>query len=107
MPNWATDGLAPSVLGSFSCAVRAASYVLPPASEEDSRRATVGSGSHHAPEAWCSRKGKLQAQRGEDWCSQKKTLQNQISNEATDGLVPSVFDYCSGAPADQSPEVSG
>ena len=85
MPNWATDGLAPSVLGSFSFAVRVASYVFPPASEEDPSRATVGSGSHHTPEAWCSRKGKLKAQRGEDWCSQKGTLQNQISNEATDG----------------------
>ena len=91
MPNEATDGLAPSVSDSFSGAVRAASYDFPPACGEDSRRETVGSDSHHAPEAWCSRKGTLQAQRADDWCSQRATLQTQMSNEATDGLVPSVF----------------
>ena len=74
MPNEATDGLAPSVLDSFSGAARTASYEFPPASEEDSRRETLGSYSHLAPEAWCSRKGTLQAQRAEDWCSQKGAL---------------------------------
>ena len=38
MSNEATDGLAPSVLDSFSGAVRATSYEFPPASEEDPRR---------------------------------------------------------------------
>ena len=75
MPNEATDGLAPSVLDSFSGAARAASYEFPPASEEDPRRETPGSDSHLAPEAWCSRIGTLQAQRAEDWCSQQGTLQ--------------------------------
>ena len=75
MPNEATDGLAPSVLDSFSGAARAASYEFPPASDEDPRRETPGSDSHLAPEAWCSRKGTLQAQRAEDWCSKKGTLQ--------------------------------
>ena len=68
MSNEATDGLAPSVLESFSGASRAASYEFPPASEEDPRRETPGSDSHLAPEAWCSRKGILQAQRAEDRC---------------------------------------
>ena len=75
MPNEATDGLALSVLDSFSGAAKAASYEFPPSSEEDSRRETRGSDSHLAPEAWCSRKGTLQAQRAEDWCSQKGTFQ--------------------------------
>ena len=66
MPNEATDGLAPSVLYSFSGAMRAASYEFPPASEEGSRRETAGLDSHHAPEDWCSRTGTLQAQRAED-----------------------------------------
>ena len=76
MPNEATDGLAPSVLDSFSGAARAASYEFPPASEENPRRETAGSDSHLAPEAWCSRKWTLQAQRAEDWCSPKGTLPN-------------------------------
>ena len=97
MSNEATDGLAPSVLGSFSGAVRAVSSEFPPASEEDSRRETAASDSHYAPEAWCSRKETLQARRAEEWCSQKGTLQTQMSNEATDGLAPSVFDHVSGA----------
>ena len=42
-------------------------------------------------------RGTLQAQRAEDWCSQRGTLQTQMSNEATDGLAPSVFDYFWGA----------
>ena len=75
MPNEATDGLAPSLLDSFSGAARAASYEFPPASEEDSRRETPGSDSHLAPEAWRSHKVTLQAQRAEDVCSQKGTLQ--------------------------------
>ena len=75
LSNEATDGLAPSVLDSFSGAARVASYEFPPASEEDPRRETSVSDSHLAPEAWCSRKGTLQAQRAEDWCSQKGTLQ--------------------------------
>ena len=75
MSNEATDGLATSVLDSFSGAARAASYDFPPASEEDPRRETPGSESHLAPEAWCSRKGTLQAQRADDWCSQLGTLQ--------------------------------
>ena len=91
MPNEATDGLAPLVLDYFSGAVRAASYGFPPASEKDPRRKTAGSGSNHAPDAWCSRKGTLQAQKAEDWCSQKGTLRTQMFNEATDGLAPSVF----------------
>ena len=69
MSNEATDGLAPSVLDSFSGAARAASYEFPPASEEDPRRQTPGSDSHLAPEALCSRKGTLLAQNAEDWCS--------------------------------------
>ena len=73
--NEATDGLAPSVLNSFSGAARAASYEFPPASEENPRRETPGSDSQLAPEDWCSRKGTLQAQRTEDWCSQKGTFQ--------------------------------
>ena len=73
----ATDGLAPSVLDSHSCAARAAFYEFPPASEENPRRETPGSDSHLAPEACCSRKGTLQAQRAEDWCSQTGTLQTR------------------------------
>ena len=61
MPNEATDGLTPSVLDSFSCAARAASYELRPASEEGPRRETLGSNSHLTPEVWCSGKGTLQA----------------------------------------------
>ena len=95
--NEATDGLARLVLDSFSGAIRTASYELPPVSEEDPRRETAGSGSHHAPEAWCSHKETLQAHRAEDWCSMKGTLQTQVSNEATKGLAPSVFDHFSGA----------
>ena len=90
MSNGATDGLAPSVLDSFW----GASYEFPPAGEEDPRRKTAGSDSHHVPEAWCSRKGTLHAQTVEDWCSQKGILP---SNEATDGLAPSIFDQFSGA----------
>ena len=97
MPNEATDGLAPSVLDSFSGAVRATSYEFPPASEEDPRQETEGSGSHHAPEAWCSRKGTLQAQRVEDWCSKKGAFQTEMFNGANDGLAPSIFDHSSGA----------
>ena len=59
---------------SFSGAARAAFYELPPASEEDQTRETSASDSHYAPEAWCSRKGTLQAQRAEDWCCHKGTL---------------------------------
>ena len=55
MPNEAIDGLAPSVLGSFSGAVRAVSDEFTPASEEHPRPETAGPDSHHAPEAWCSR----------------------------------------------------
>ena len=75
MPNEATDVLAPSVLDSFLGAARAACFESPPASEEDPRRETPGSDSQLAPEAWCSRKGILQAQRTEEWCSQQGTLQ--------------------------------
>ena len=75
MPNEATDGLAPSVWDSFSGATKAAYYECPPASEEDSSRETPGSDSPLASEAWCSRKGTLQAQRAEDWCPPKGTLQ--------------------------------
>ena len=75
MPNEATDGLAPLMLDYFSGAARAASYEFLPASEEDPRRGIPGSDSHLAPEAWCSRKGRLQAQRAEDGCSQKGILQ--------------------------------
>ena len=74
MSNEATNGLAQSVSDSFSGAARAACE-FPPASEEDPRQETPGSDSHLALEAWCSRKGTLQAQRAEDWCSQKGTLQ--------------------------------
>ena len=92
VPNETTDGLAPSVLDSFLGAARAASYKFPPASEEDPRRKNPGSDSHLASEAWCPRKGTLQAQRAEDWCSQKGDIADpQMSNEATDGLAPSVF----------------
>ena len=95
--NEATDGLAPLVLDSFLGATRAASYEFPPASEEDPRRETAGWDSHYASEAGYSRKGTLQAQSAEHWCSQKGTLQTQMSNKATDGLAPSVFDHFSGA----------
>ena len=59
MSNEATDGLAPSVLDSFSGAAMAASYEFLPASEEDPRQETPGSDSHFAPETWYSRKGTL------------------------------------------------
>ena len=36
-------------------------------------------------------RGTLQAQRAKEWCSQRGTLQAQMSNEATNGLAPSVF----------------
>ena len=75
MPNEATAGLAPSVLDSFLGAARAASYEWPPASEGNLRRETSSSDTHLAPEAWCSRKGTLQAHRAYAWCSQKGTLQ--------------------------------
>ena len=94
MSNESTDGLAPSVLDYFSGAMKAASYELPPANEEDPRRKTAGSDSTMLPRP---RKGTLQAQRAENWCSQKGILQTQMSNEATDGLAPSVFDHFSGA----------
>ena len=97
MANEAADGLAPSVLDSFSGEARAAFYELPPASEEEPRRKAEGLDSHHAPGAWYSRKRTLQTQKAEDWCSQKGTLQSQMSNGATDGLIPSVFDYFPGA----------
>ena len=51
MPNEATEGLAPSVLDSFSGAARVTSYECPPASEKDPRRETPCSDSHLAPEA--------------------------------------------------------
>ena len=41
-PNEATDGLEPSVSGSFLGAVRAASHDFPPACKEEPRRATAG-----------------------------------------------------------------
>ena len=41
-------------------------------------------------------RGTLQTPSAEDWCSQTGTLQTQMSNEATDGLAPSVLDYFSG-----------
>ena len=61
MPNEATNGLAPSVLDFLSGAARAASYEFPPASEVDPRQETLGLDSHLALEAWCFRKGTLQA----------------------------------------------
>ena len=42
-------------------------------------------------------RGTLRGQRAEDWCSQRGTLQTQMSNEATDGLAPSVLDSFLGA----------
>ena len=51
MSNEATDGLAPSVLDSFSGAARAAFYEFPPAREEDSRRESSVSDSQLDPEA--------------------------------------------------------
>ena len=71
--------------------MKAASYEFTQASDEDPRRKNARSDSHHAPEAWCFRKGTLQAQRTEDWCSQEGTLQTQIPNEAITGLAPSVL----------------
>ena len=44
-----------------------------------------------------SERGHYPAQRVEDWCSLKGTLQTQMSNEATNGLEPSVFDNFLGA----------
>ena len=58
---------------------------VPTASEEDPRRETAGSNSHHVPEARCSRKGTVQPQRAADWCSLKGTLQTQMSNELPTG----------------------
>ena len=89
----ATEGLAPSVLDYISGAARAAFYEFSLLSEEDPRRENPGSHSHLAPEAWCSGKGTLQAQRAEGWCSQKRTLQtHNMFNEAINGLAPAVFD---------------
>ena len=59
-----------------SGAVRAASGDFSPKSDGDTARETVGPDSHRAPEAWCSRRG---------------TLQAQIPNTASDGLAPSAF----------------
>ena len=73
-PNEATDRLAPSVLDSFSGAVKAATYEFRSASEADPRRETAGSDSHYAPEAWYAHKGTLRAQRAEDWCSEKNNI---------------------------------
>ena len=91
MSNEAPDGLARSVLDSLSGAARAVSYEFPPTSKEDARQETPGSDSHLAPEAWCSLKGTLQAQRAEDWFPEGDIADPQMFNEATDGLAPSVF----------------
>ena len=42
-------------------------------------------------EAWCSRKGTLQARAAEAWRSRTGTLQAQIPSTASDGLAPSAF----------------
>ena len=52
----------------------------------------MGSDSHRTPEAWCSRKGTLQAQSAEAWCSRMGTLQARIPNTISDGLAPSACD---------------
>ena len=57
----------------------------------------MGSDSHHAPEAWCSRKGTPQAQRAEDWCSQTGILQTQTSKATSDRLAPSGVNHFLGA----------
>ena len=51
----------------------------------------MGSDSHRAPEAWCSRTGTLQ-QTAEAWCSRTGTLQAQIPNTASHGLAQSALD---------------
>ena len=73
-------------------AVRADSCDLSPKSEDETRRETVGSDSHRAPEARCSRTGTLQAQTAEALCFRTGILQAQITNTASDGLTLSAFD---------------
>ena len=98
MSNEATDGLAPSVLDSFSGAARAASYEFPPASEEDPRRETPGSDSHLAPEAWCSQQGDTAGPKSRGLVFPERDIADpQMSNEATDRLAPSFFCHFSGA----------
>ena len=45
----------------------------------------MGLDSRRAPNAWCSKRGALQAQRAEDWCSHTRILQAQRPNPASDG----------------------
>ena len=52
----------------------------------------MGSNSHRAPEAWCSRRGTLQIHSAKAWRARTRTLQSQIPNTASDGLAPSAFD---------------
>ena len=84
-------------VGLFSGAARPASYDFPPASAENSRRETPGSDSQIAPEAWCSRKETLQAQRAEDWCSQKGTLKTHKCSTRRPTGWHCRFGYFSGA----------
>ena len=72
MSNEATDGLSRSVFDHFSGAVREDSRVVPPASEEDPRRETVGSHSRCAPEVWRSSKETQQTHGTEAWCSRTR-----------------------------------
>ena len=65
VPKEAIDGFAPSVLDTFSGSLSTASYEFWPTSEDNPRRETGGFDSHHGSEAWCARKGTVQAERAE------------------------------------------
>ena len=61
------------------------------ASEEEPRRETVGSDSHNAPQAWCSRKGTTPDPTSRGLVFPEGTLQTEMPTEATDVLESSVF----------------
>ena len=97
MPNEATDGLAPSVLDSVSGEVRAGSYELPPASDENSTQTNREFGLASFYRSLIFTQGDNAGPKTGNWCLQKEMVQTQMSNEATDGLAPSGFDHFSGA----------
>ena len=73
---------------------------FPSTSERDPRRETAGSDLHHAPEAWCSRRGALQAQRDKGWCSWTGILHAKILTRLLIVLsnTPQTEWYCPGSP---------
>ena len=92
MPNEATDGLAPSVLDSFSGAARAVSYEFPPASEEDPRRETLRFGLASCSRGLVLPQGDITGPKSRELVFPEGDIADpQRSNEATDGLAPSVF----------------